>query len=188
MKTDLINKSAFFILLIIGQLLPGCKKNESDPTKVIDKDGNSYNIITLGTQKWMKENLRTTKYNDGSTITEVTADDVWKTTENGALCWYNNDAAKYKESYGALYNWYTVGTGKLCPAGWHVPTKDDWTNLIFYEAGYLVAGGRLKEADTTHWASPDGIRNFPDNNESGFTALPGGYRSNSFFYGCKHVQ
>jgi uncharacterized protein (TIGR02145 family) len=147
-------------------------------TTVNDKDGNVYNTVTIGTQVWMKENLKTMKYNDGTSIPNVTVDATWAALTTPAYCWYNNNAA-YKPTYGALYNWYTVNTGKLCPAGWHVPTEAEWTTLTDYLGGASVAGGKLKESGTAHWSSP----NTGATNESGFTALPGGWRnSNGTFY------
>ncbi|MBA7527477.1 hypothetical protein ES705_19653 [subsurface metagenome] len=123
----------------------------------------------------MAENLKTTKYNDGTAIPLVTNSTEWDNLTTPGYCWYNNDEASYKNTYGALYNWYTVNTGKLCPTGWHVPTDSEWTILTDYLGGYSVAGGKLKETGTTHWNSP----NTGATNESGFTALPGGYRTNS---------
>jgi uncharacterized protein (TIGR02145 family) len=138
---------------------------------VTDIDGNVYNTVTIGTQVWMKENLKTIKYNDGTAIPLVTGTAAWAALSTPGYCWYNNDAATYKATYGALYNWYTVNTGKLCPTGWHVHTDAEWT-LTTYLGGESVAGGKLKETGTTHWLSP----NTGATNESGFTALPGGYR------------
>ncbi len=88
--------------------------------------------------------------------------------------WFHNDSTSYANTYGPLYNWFTVETGNLCPTGWHVPNHDEWTNLINYLGGYNAggAGGKLKEAGTTHWNSP----NEGATNETGFTALPGGSR------------
>jgi len=137
---------------------------------VTDIEGNIYNTITIGTQTWMKENLKTTKYNDGTPIPLVTDNIAWAALTTPSYCWYNNDATTYKNTYGALYNWYTVNTGKLCPTGWHVPTDAEWTTLL---GGENVPGGRLKEIGTTHWSSP----NAGATNETGFTALPGGARN-----------
>jgi uncharacterized protein (TIGR02145 family) len=134
-----------------------------------DVDGNVYNTVTIGAQVWMAENLRTTKYNDGTSIPLVTDSTKWSDLSTPAHCWYNNDKASYKATYGALYNWYTVATDNLCPTGWHVPTTAEWQILKDY-LGSSVDGGKLKESGTTHWKSP----NKGATNESGFTALPGG--------------
>jgi len=147
---------------------------------VTDGDGNIYNTVTIGSQVWLVQNLKTTRYNDGTSIPYVTDNATWIGLSTNAYSWYNNDAAN-KATYGALYNWYTVNSGKLCPAGWHVPTDAEWTILTVYLGGDIVAGGKLKETGTTHWLSP----NTGATNESGFTALPGGCRGNingSFFY------
>jgi uncharacterized protein (TIGR02145 family) len=144
----------------------------NDP--VTDINGNTYNTVGIGSQLWMKENLRTTTYNDGKAIPLVTLYYEWGALGTPAYCWYNNDEASYKATYGALYNWYTVYTGKLCPTGWHVPTDAEWTTLFNYVGG---DAGKLKESGTTHWAGPD----IGATNESGFTALPGGTRSNMYF-------
>ena len=145
--------------------------------KMTDQDGNVYKTVTIGTQTWMAENLRTTKYNDGSAIPNVTEDDSWLFLIAGAYCNYNNTTnADTIATYGRLYNWYAVNTGKLAPKGWRVPTDAEWTTLTDYLGGTIVAGDELKEIDTTHWNSP----NTGANNESGFTALPGGYRLDVF--------
>lgn len=145
----------------------------TEPVKTVtDTDGNVYNTVTIGTQVWMVENLKTTKYNDGVTIPNVT-DYSWENLQSDAYCWYNNDITK-KTPYGALYNWFAAKSSKLCPTGWHVATHEDWTKLVTYLGGIDVAGGKLKEAGTTHWLD----QNVGATNESDFTALPGGYRSN----------
>jgi uncharacterized protein (TIGR02145 family) len=138
-----------------------------------DIDRNYYNTVVIGTQTWMAENLKTTKYNDGTPITYTGTDYTsWVNNTSGAYAWFNNDEATYKTTYGALYNRYTVNTSKLCPSDWHVPTDDEWTTLITYLGGESIAGGKLKETGTTHWYSP----NTGATNETGFTALPGGFR------------
>ncbi|MCJ7446063.1 MAG: fibrobacter succinogenes major paralogous domain-containing protein [Bacteroidales bacterium] len=147
----------------------------TDPTiqtmTVKDIEGNTYNTVKIGTQVWMVENLKTTKYNDGSAIPNVTDDTEWANLTTPAYCWYNNDIRK-KTPYGALYNFYAVSTGKLCPTGWHVPSDVEWTTLTTYLGGESVAGGKLKEAGITHYRTP----NTGATNETGFTALPGGHR------------
>ena len=150
---------------------------------VIDQDGNNYKTIRIGTQTWMSENLRTTKYNDGTPIPLVTDKDAWIVLFTPAYCWYNNDTI-YKNAYGALYNGYAVNTDKLCPYGWHVSTDADWTKLIEILGGENVAGGKLKELGTTYWREP----NSGATNESGFTALPGGSRyANGLFFTINRI-
>jgi len=145
-----------------------------------DQDGNVYKTVTIGTQTWMAENLRTTKYNDGTSITYVTSASEWEGLTTEAYCNYNNTISKDTiVTYGRLYNWYAVNTGKLAPEGWHIPTYAEWSTLPDYLGAESVAGGKLKETGTTHWISP----NTGATNETGFTALPGGYRSfNGTFY------
>ena len=153
-------------------MLPNCCKQDEDNT-VIDIDGNIYQTITLGTQIWMAENLKTIKYNDDTPISMVTDNTSWSNLTSPAYCYYDNDETMYKNTYGVLYNWYAVNTGKLCPIGWHVPTVADWDLMIEYLGGEDVAGGKLKEAGLAHWADP----NTGATNETGFTALPGGFRN-----------
>jgi uncharacterized protein (TIGR02145 family) len=148
-------------------------------TKVADPDGNVYNTITIGVQVWMKENLKTTKFNDGTSIPLITDGTTWSGLTTPGYCWWNNIGSN---EYGALYNWYTVNTGKLCPLGWHVPTDAEWSALIKYidsnanpqnSPESSIAGGKLKETGTNHWNSP----NTGATNETNFTAFAGGYRS-----------
>jgi uncharacterized protein (TIGR02145 family) len=142
---------------------------------ITDNDGNYYNIVTIGTQTWIVGNLKTTKYRDGTSIPLVTDNTAWSILTTPGFCWYNNNESTYKATYGALYNWYTTSTGNLCPTGWHVPTDAEWTTLTTYLGGESVASGKLKETGTTHWTSP----NSGATNETGFTALPGGFRSSN---------
>jgi len=105
------------------------------PSLITDGDGNIYTTITIGTQTWLKENLKTTKYNDGTAITNVTDDTKWASLTTAAYCWYDNNSAKYKATYGALYNWYAVdkasnGNKNICPVGYHVPTKAEYQKLL----------------------------------------------------------
>lgn len=140
-------------------------------SSVVDFEGNMYQTVKIGTQVWMKENLRTTKYRYGLAIPNVTILTDWANVSSGAYCWYDNDIAN-KAIYGGLYNWHSVNSGNLCPLGWHVPTDAEWTTLVTYLGGETLAGGKIKEAGITHWASP----NTGATNESGFTALPGACR------------
>ncbi len=148
------------------------KTLETDPEMVVDIDGNVYTTVTIGSQVWMVENLKVTKYNDGSSLAFTTSGYDWLQQTTGAYCWPQDDS-NYKNTYGAFYNWYAVSSGKLAPAGWHIPTENDWIALSSYLGGAFVAGGKLKEAGTNHWFSP----NTGATNETGFTALPAGYRS-----------
>lgn len=139
---------------------------------VKDADGNNYETVTIGTQVWLKQDLKTTKYNDGSPIPNYTDSLEWDGLTTPGFCWYNNDSAKYAQTYGALYNWHAVNTDKLCPEGWKVPSQADLDILINKYGGDEVAAAKLKEAGTEHWFSNESITD----NESGFTALPGGAR------------
>lgn len=137
---------------------------------VADIEGNVYKTIQTGSQNWMAENLKTAKFNDGSAIPNVTDDNVWSALTTPAFCWYQNDPSSYKAVFGALYNWFAASSGKLCPAGWHVPSTAEWADLINYLGGENEAGGKLKEGGNYNWFYP----NTGATNESGFTALPGG--------------
>jgi uncharacterized protein (TIGR02145 family) len=173
-------------LLIVGILFMftnSCKKvNAGSDLKteatVNDIDGNTYHIIAIGKQVWMVENLKTTKYNDGSDVPLVKDSATWANLTTPGYCWYQNDPT-YINTTGALYNWYAVNSGKLCPTGWHVPSDSEFIALANNLGGGSVAGGKLKEIGTTNWRSP----NMGADNFSGFTALPGGYRNNHGFYG-----
>jgi uncharacterized protein (TIGR02145 family) len=138
-----------------------------------DQDGNTYKTILIGTQTWMVANLKTMKFNDGTSIPLVTDATSWSNLSSPACCWQNNDPAR-KVTYGVLYNWYAVNTGKLCPTGWHVPSDAEWIKLTDYLGGENIAGAKLKESGFRHWKSP----NTGATNEVYFWALPGGVRLN----------
>ena len=143
---------------------------------ITDVEGNSYKTVYIGTQQWMAENLKVTKYNDGSIIPNISDDTQWKNNITGAWAYYNNDVVN-NAKYGKLYNLYAVssstnGNNKVCPTGWHVPTDDEWTVLVDYLDGSVVAGGKMKDVGTTSWNSP----NTNASNTSLFTGLPGGFR------------
>ena len=147
-----------------------------EPPSVKDIDGNKYYIATIGSQIWMTENLKTTKNNDGTAIQFVTGNTAWSNLYDlsSAYCWYNNDEATYKNTYGALYNYANVEIAKLCPVGWHVPSNDDWTTLFTFLGGasQLSTRNKLFKVGITTGAT----------NSSGFTATPNGYRdSNGLF-------
>lgn len=157
------------ILLII--LIQSCKKDVDYPLQ--DIDGNVYNsTVTIGTQVWMAENLRTTRYSNGDSIGTTTLDISKESTP--IYQWaYDNDESNVA-AYGRLYTWYAVADSRnICPEGWHVPTDDDWTTLTNFLGGEEVAGGKLKETGTSHWL----FESTDVTNTSDFTALPGGYRN-----------
>jgi uncharacterized protein (TIGR02145 family) len=156
---------------------------------VTDIDGNIYNTVKIGNQIWMAENLKTTKFNDGTPIPQVTDSTAWSNLTTPGYCWNNNDESGYKNVYGALYNEYVTGTiGKnVCPVGWNLPDgRTDWKTLIltidpesiimdpiYMNLVYsIIAAKKLKEAGTKHWLSPNDA-----NNETGFTGLPAGMRT-----------
>ena len=178
-KTDKSNNS----------LIPKIKRLFKKKIKEID--GNVYTEIKIGKQVWMVENLRTTKFNDGSSIANITSEEQWNDASRPGYCWYDNDIDN-KNTYGALYNWYAVESGILCPKGWHVPSDAEWTQL----KEYLIANGYNYDGTTTSnkiaislanakgWFASDDVGAIGNTNtaydafrnKSGFSALPGGYR------------
>lgn len=151
--------------------LQACNPGGSTGT-VTDIDGNTYNTVVIGAQEWMAENLKTTKYRNGSAIPGNLSDTAWGSTTVGAQADFNNNVAN-TAIYGKLYNWYAVAdTAGLCPVGWHVPSDSEWTTLSTYLGGDAIAGGVMKEVGLTHWSSP----NTDANNSSGFSGLPSGSR------------
>jgi uncharacterized protein (TIGR02145 family) len=170
-------------ILIVELIIFNLAFTNSAKSQVSDFDGNCYKTVKIGTQTWMAENLKTTKFNDSTSIPLVSDNDTWIILSTPAYCWYNNDTI-YKNLYGALYNGYAVNTDKLCPLDWHVSTDADWAKLIEILGGENVAGGKLKELGTTYWREP----NSGATNESGFTALPGGTRyTNGLFFTIRKI-
>jgi uncharacterized protein (TIGR02145 family) len=154
--------------------------NSQNYGTVTDVEGNNYKTITIGTQTWMAENLKVTKYSDGTQIPNITIDTVWFNLPIGYYCDYKNTPG-YSDTYGRLYNWYAVNDGRnIAPAGWHIPTNDEWKTLINSLGGQNAAGFKMTETGTTHWPCPNSATN-----SSGFTALPGGARTGAAedFYG-----
>jgi uncharacterized protein (TIGR02145 family) len=137
-----------------------------------DYENKNYPVVQIGNQIWMAENLGSTIFNDGTIIQNVTDPVIWRNQVSSAYCWYDNDSAQYARPYGALYNWHSVNTGKLCPVGWHVPSSDEWETLINYLGDYSLVGGKLKEEGTNHWKNP----NVAATNSTGFSGLSGGIR------------
>jgi uncharacterized protein (TIGR02145 family) len=153
----------------------------SDYKFIKDIEGNIYYIINIGKQVWMAENLRTTSFNDGTLISNITDDITWKTIKTPAYCWYNNHPG-FKSTYGALYNWYTIdsasnGHKNVCPTGWHVPSNNEWASLTSYLGGNLVAGIKLSEAGDFYWSLSGRAGG---DNSSDFSALGGGMRYSGF--------
>lgn len=144
---------------------------------LFDIDNNQYKTVYIGTQQWMAENLKTSKYNDGTPISNVKENLDWKNSLKGGFVNFYNDIV-YNEVYGKLYNWYVVdpinnGNKNVCPAGWHIPSKDEWGVLINYLGGDLVAAGKMKKVGERYWNNP----NKGATNSSQFSAISGGIRS-----------
>ncbi|MCO5258122.1 MAG: T9SS type A sorting domain-containing protein [Lentimicrobium sp.] len=138
----------------------------------VDGDGNYYPVTTIGTQVWMAENLKTTSYQNGDPIPNITEGPEWINLTTGGYCAYGNNNSAATD-YGYLYNWFVVNDNRdVCPAGWHVPQDSQWIVLTDFLGGQSVAGGKLKETGTAHWESPNtGATNLYD-----FSAVGGGYR------------
>jgi len=177
-----MNKGSFVIytglsLILLTSLLSGCNKNETltDPLtygSVSDAEGNVYKTTSIGSQTWMAENLRSIKLTDGTVIPLVTDNNTWSNLTTPARSYYSNDSVNGKGRYGGLYNWYTVQTNKLCPAGWHVPSDAEFITLATSLGVDSLAGGKLKESGSINWFIP----NTYATNSTGFSALPYGYR------------
>jgi len=186
-----MKKKAYYLfcsVLLTGLFLlstTSCNKNDEkinpkptpetpnpEPTTVKDIDGNVYNIVKIGDQVWMAENLKVSHYRNGDKIKDESGK-VWNVLTSGSCCEYNNSQTNLK-TYGMIYNWYAlVDSRNIAPVGWHVPSKAEWEKLIAYLGGATYAGQKMKETGTTHWSSPNQFAT----NESGFTGLPGGYRA-----------
>ena len=202
-KNHLIIYSLFFIGLICIFVVIRKKDKDNKFGSLTDIDGNHYKTVVIGNQVWMAEKLRTTTYNDGTPISGGLSNKEWQNTTSGAYSIYPhadingiNSDKEMLEAYGALYNWYAVETGNLCPAGWRVPSDKEWielTNFLitrFQKITLDNVGNSLKscrqvdsplegECDTNdhpRWKSDD-IHYGTD--DFGFSALPGGYRSNT---------
>ncbi|MFH1118331.1 MAG: fibrobacter succinogenes major paralogous domain-containing protein [Bacteroidota bacterium] len=142
-----------------------------------DIDDNTYSHVSIGNQIWMAENLKVTKFNDNTAIPPVAEHDEWDNSATPAYCWYNNDEATYSDMYGALYNWYTIETGRLCPDGWHVPSHTEWDHL----KDFLSANGHEETEGATLRATNGWLSGVMGTDDYGFAALPGGYRGNGEF-------
>lgn len=171
-----IFKTATFIVLGLSLLVNSCKKDKNTGL-VEDIDGNVYHTVTIGSQVWMVENLKTTRYRNGDLIgtTNPANKDISAETEPKYQWAYGGNENNVNE-YGRLYTWYAVNdTRKLAPVGWHVATNDDWDALIAFAGGADVAGAKLKEKGVLHWTSSGN-----GTDDYGFKALPGGGRVYTF--------
>ncbi len=169
-----------------GSSLQFVTENGGGGSTVTDPDGNTYNTVTIGTQVWLKENLKTTKYNDGSLIPHEPNGQGWQQMTTPAYTWYDDNYEEIGSEYGALYNWYVVdpasnGNKNVCPQGWHVPSNEEFNALVEYLGGHLVAGGKLKETGTEHWKDV----NVGATNESGFTAFGAGHIITNYSWNLK---
>lgn len=172
----------FCVALVCTAVFNSCTKDEDSSNSIVkDADGNVYNTITIGTQIWMVENLKTTKYRNGDAIPDHSGDSEGM--------YFNYDNAANANKYGRLYNWYAVNDSrKLAPQGWHVPTSDEWTTLSTYISTHQGTSGSEAKAlaATSSWLPSTDVNvignDLMKNNSSGFTALPGGYRIPASFY------
>jgi len=164
---------------ILSLTIFSCKLlKHKDNNIVKDFDGNVYHTVKIGTQTWLVENLISTHYNNGEPIENVADSIKWIQLKTGAYCNFKNTES-YSLIHGRLYNGYTVNDKRnICPKGWHIPSDKEWTILTDFLGGEKIAGGKLKESGTAHWTAP----NKGANNESGFTAIPGGCRITGMFY------
>jgi uncharacterized protein (TIGR02145 family) len=174
-----MKKTVYLLAGMMFFLINRCDQEDSpiivppNTGTVTDIDGNTYKTIRIGDQWWMAENLRTTRYRNGDSISLVSGSSEWIQTDTGACCYYGNDSGNIR-TFGRLYNWYAVKDIRImAPAGWHIPSDAEWTILAAFLGGDSVAGGKLKEGGYLHWASP----NSGGTNETGFTAPAGGYRT-----------
>jgi uncharacterized protein (TIGR02145 family) len=170
-----------FCLIVISLFFSRCEKPKDSITvmwpwiiygQATDREGNKYRTLEIANRTWMVDNLKSTMLNDGTAIPVVSDAALWNTLSTPGCCWQNNDPIR-RVTYGILYNWYAVNTGKLCPVGWHIPSDAEWNGLTDYLGGENVAGAKLKETGFKHWKSP----NTGATNETAFWAYPGGQRS-----------
>jgi uncharacterized protein (TIGR02145 family) len=172
-----MNHSAQFVLIVLLSSflsIPSVaqEENANAGMPVRDIDGNVYRVIMTESGVWMADNLKALSYNDGKPIPIIRDRKQWEKTKTPAFGFYSNDV-KYTEIYGAIYNWYAVSTGKICPKGWHVPTEEEWNDMMDYAGSSQKSGdnpAKLKEKGTTHWKAP----NTGATNEIFFNALPAG--------------
>jgi uncharacterized protein (TIGR02145 family) len=177
---ELVAGSSYFVRAYATNEVGTSYGNEIEfstiPKTIKDIDNNVYHTLIIGSQIWLAENLKTTKYRNGDSIPNITDDTKWNNLTSGAYCNYKNDY-KNADIYGRLYNWFAVSNSRnIAPEGWHVATLAEWDTLTEYMGGYLIAGGKLKETGSLHW-----FENNIATNEVGFTALGSGCRSETSF-------
>ena len=177
------NRIWLFLPIAMGLALIfiiSCKKDVYNPPYMTDQDGNVYTSVTIGTQVWMVENLKTTKYRNGDLIGTTTPASLDISSESTPKYqWAYDGNESNVATYVRLYTWYAVSDNRnICPTGWHVPTDAEWTTLTTSLGGEDVASGKLKEAGTSYWMpSNEGATN-----SSGFTAFPSGCRDDDGTY------
>ncbi|WP_439185856.1 fibrobacter succinogenes major paralogous domain-containing protein [Carboxylicivirga taeanensis] len=199
MKTLLASIRLLLLSLCIITSFSACDNEDENPDNskdfdygtLLDQDGNTYKTITIGEQEWMAENLKTTKYNDGTEIPLIIGDFDWANMTSAGYCWFDNDYESYGETYGAIYNWYVIETNKLCPSGWHVPTDSDWKELektmgmtnseIETERGYRGINEGSKLAGKKELWDDGELEKNPSFGEAGFLAIPSGIREEAYF-------
>lgn len=143
--------------------------------QVSDIDGNSYSTVTIGKQIWLSQNLNVEKYRNGDPIPQVQDKEEWDALTTGAWCYYENQSEN-GTVYGKIYNWYAVTDPRgLAPEGWHIPSDEEWTQLMNFLGGQEVAGDKMKS--TSGWEEGGN-----GNNSSGFNAIPGGYRTHDGYF------
>jgi len=166
-----------FCLFMFGTCLTICF-SVNGQTQVKDNEGHVYGTVEVGNDVWMRQNLATSQLTDGTPIPWVVDPVEWSKMKTPAYTFYDN-IPLHSATFGALYNWYAVETGKLCPTGWHVPNEVDWKYLInafpFDSITRTYIGGQMKDATIKYWDTP----NTGATNITCFTALPGGMRDKS---------
>ena len=166
-------KRKFLFMALWGFVFSYSNFAQNQRDSVTDSDNNVYHTVAIGNQIWIVENLKTTHYNNGDPIPNISNPTQWSYQTVGTYCDYKNKP-KNSEIYGRLYNWYAMNDSrKICPSGFHVPTSAEWDTLIVFLGDSIKAVRRMKETGSMHWKGA----NESSNNSSGFTALPGGFRA-----------
>jgi uncharacterized protein (TIGR02145 family) len=192
-KNNHLEVSLIILMSFLLLLTHSCKKDPVTPAietgTLTDIDGNVYQTITIGTQTWMAENLKTTKFNNGDSIPSVSIDTTWAALNTGAFCNFKPDSVSVA-IYGRLYNYFAViDQRKLCPLGWHIPSDDEWKELEIFlgmskeDVAKLNwrgndQGNKMKIAggNTSYWAKSSDMYEIYGTNESGFRGIGGACR------------